>query len=358
MKNLQILFLLTVVLVSSCKEQEVQQIRKFSDVEIKNIYVDSSLNVRALEVLKGVEGAAFLTSDGRFGSFFDTGNDILPGSGDYFKTPTVQLNYDSITPNFRALAISEVMGFGISIGNPALLYRLEAENEMIVYKEDHEKVFYDSIEFWNSNEGLAIGDPTADCMSILITRDGGQSWKKVPCSDLPEAMPGEAAFAASDTNIAIHQDKAWVATGGEVSRILFTDDKGKTWRVFETPIVQGKSTTGIYSIDFFDDKIGFAIGGDYTDPDNNIANKIRTENGGKSWETIEGGPGYRSCVQFVPGSAGMGLVAVGFEGIDYSYDSGYSWMHLTDSSFYTIRFLNDSLAFAAGKGRVSKLIFK
>ena len=216
------------------------------------------------------------------------------------------------------------------------------------------------MDFWNDQEGIAIGDPTDDCMSVIITRDGGNTWTKLPCSQLPKAKEGEAAFAASDTNIAIVGDKTWVGTGGKASRVMFSPDKGKTWDVYNTPIVQGLETTGIYSIAFYDALNGFAIGGDYTKPKSNTANKIRTKDGGKTWQLVaeNQNPGYRSCVQYVPNSNATQLVAVGFNGIDYSKDSGNTWQHLSDEGFYTIRFLNDSTAYAAGNGRVSKLSFR
>ena len=165
---------------------------------------------------------------------------------------------------------------------------------------------------------------------------------------------------ASDTNIAIVGDETWIATGGRSSRVLYSSDKGHSWDVFESPIVQGLETTGMYSIDFYDTLNGFAIGGDYTKPNNQHSNKIRTNDGGRTWEVVgqDQNPGYRSCVQYVPNSNAMGLVAVGFEGVDYSSDAGSTWKHLSDKGFYTLRFLNDSVAFAAGKGRLSKLMFK
>ena len=67
-------------------------------------------------------------------------------------------------------------------------------------------------------------------------------------------------------------------------------------------------------------------------------------------------PGYRSCVQYVPNSNAKGLVAVGFEGL-ITVKCGGTWKHLSDEGFYTLRFLNDSVAFAAGKGKLSKLTF-
>jgi photosystem II stability/assembly factor-like uncharacterized protein len=243
------------------------------------------------------------------------------------------------------------------------LYRASINNfsePVLVYQETHPKAFYDSMDFWNDQEGIAIGDPTDDCMSIIITRDGGETWTKLSCDDLPKAKEGEAAFAASDTNIAIVGDHTWVATGGKASRILYSPDKGKTWEVFDTPIIQGKETTGMYSLDFYDENNGFAIGGDYTKPNDTLNNKIRTIDGGKTWNVVANGkgPGYRSCVQYIPNSNAKELVAVGFKGIDYSNDSGGTWKHLSDEGFYTIRFLNDSVAYAAGQGRISKLIFK
>jgi len=113
-------------------------------------------------------------------------------------------------------------------------------------------------------------------------------------------------------------------------------------------------------VDFYDEKIGFVIGGDYTDPDSNFNNKAVTVDGGKTWQLVASGqlPDYRSCVQFVPNSDGQGLIAIGFNGIAYSHDRGENWNQLSDESFYTIRFLNDSVAYAAGKNRVAKLTFK
>ena len=86
----------------------------------------------------------------------------------------------------------------------------------------------------------------------------------------------------------------------------------------------------------------------------------KTTDGGKTWAVIADGksPGYRSCVQYIPNRNAKELVAVGFKGIDYSNDAGTNWKHLSDEGFYTIRFLNDSTAYAAGRGRISLLKFR
>lgn len=322
--------------------------RDISNVKVDAVLLDSLLNVRALEINNGKIIAA-----SSVGSVYVY--DELEGEMRliWFRED----ERDSINqPNFRSLAYNGSKVFTLNIGSPTFLFN----DGKLVYQENHPKAFYDSLDFWNSQEGIAIGDPTEDCMSIIITRDGGNNWSKLSCSHLPKAKEGEAAFAASDTNIAIVGDKTWVATGGKASRILFSPDKGKSWEVFESPIIQGKETTGIYSIDFFDELNGFAIGGDYTKPENNKANKIRTTDGGKTWELvgINQEPGYRSCVQYIPNGKGNELIVVGFKGIDYSNDFGTTWKHLSDEGFYTLRFLNDSIAYAAGKGKISKLTFR
>lgn len=337
------LLLYSVVLCAffSCKTEVKSNVKDINSVTIETIFQDSLLNVRALEI--NTSDVVIATSEGQTFVLKDDSKSFK----EIFKKDTLH------KPNFRALACTSHSVFTMSIANPGLIYK----DGVLVYKEIHESVFYDAIEFWNDQEGIAIGDTTDDCLSIIITRDGGDSWQKLPCDKLPKGNFG--AFAASDTNIAIVGDKTWVATGGKISHVLFSSDKGKTWEVYDTPIIQGLDTTGMYSIDFYDAHIGFAIGGDYSKPDNNQKNKIRTTDGGKTWQLVADGkdPGYRSCIQFIPNSSGKEVVALGVKGVDYSNDFGSTWQHLSDESFYTIRFLNDSIAYAAGKASVAKLTF-
>ncbi len=113
-------------------------------------------------------------------------------------------------------------------------------------------------------------------------------------------------------------------------------------------------------MDFYNEQQGIIIGGDYTAPEENTANKAVTNDGGKTWRLIAEGkdPGYKSSVRYVPGGGGQEIVAVGFTGISYSADGGESWEELSSEGFYTIRFLNDSTAYAAGKNRLAKLKFR
>ena len=335
-------FFLISVCFFSCSKNEF----KIQTLEIQPILIDSTINIRALEIDNNKVFSA--SSTGSIYSFDAYNSKVIS---------QLQYSFDSIVkPNFRALAVKNENVFAISIGNPALLFK----NGKVVYKEIHPKVFYDSMEFWNDKEGIAVGDFTENCISIIITRDGGNNWNKLDCTVFNQIIEGEGFFAASDTNISIIGNKTWIASGGKNSRVYFSNDKGRTWEIFNTPVLQGESTTGIFSMDFYDQNNGYAIGGDYTKPEIDSLNKIFTVDGGKTWKTIADNmsPGYRSCIQYFPNSKGKKMLVVGYKGIDYSNDYGNTWRNFSDESYYTFRFLNDSVAFAAGKGKISKFVFK
>lgn len=339
---------LFVLIVFGCKAQQNDQNKRgiFSNVKIETILEDT-ISVRALEIKD--KYLFYAGSNGKYG-YISIKN---PDKKYAFQIP--------VNSEFRSVATTEKSDFILSAGSPALLYEVNSTGEQhLNYSEEGDKVFYDSMRFWNDREGIAMGDPTDSCLSIIITRDSGKTWQKISCVDLPKTIPGEAAFAASNSNIDIVGDNTWLISGGMQSRVYFSPDKGKTWKVFSTPLVQGKPTTGGYSIDFYNNKIGIVFGGDYTLPTENRANKAITFDGGKTWKLLAKGqfPGYKSCVQFVPGRGGREIVAVGPSGIAYSSNFGKTWSEISTEPFYTIRFVSGSVAYAAGKNRICILHFE
>ncbi len=172
------------------------------------------------------------------------------------------------------------------------------------------KGFFDSMVFWDRTHGIALGDPIPDekgqlKFELLMTNDG-QTWTQIPPSQLPPAVEGEGAFAASNTSLAILTDREghdfsravsapekigasapegniWFATGGKVSRVFHSPDRGKTWQVFDTPIIHGPDSAGIFSIAFRDPLHGVIAGGDYKHPDQDGPNLAFTSDGGQTW---------------------------------------------------------------------------
>ena len=321
----------------------------FKSVTVDTVFSET-MSIRALSFLNNK--LYFAGNKSRVG--------FISVNGEKNKTMVVT---DSTLYEYRSLATNGKYIFALSIGNPAQLYRFSSDlkQKVLVYQEKNEKVFYDSMQFWNAQEGIAIGDPTADCFSIIITRDGGQTWQKLSCDVLPKLIDGEAAFAASNTNLVLKGNQTWVVSGGKKARVFHSPDKGKSWEVFETPIVQGEAMTGIFTADFYNEQLGFIAGGNYEKPMQNFQNKAITTDGGKTWKLVaeNQGFGYASCVQFVPNSGGKSLVAVGAQGLFYSSDAGATWQQfLTDPSLYTIRFLDSDTAYAAGKNKIIAIEFK
>lgn len=352
MKN-SILTLLLLTFFSSfqmtLKSQVVKGNITFKSVRIDTLFQDN-ISIRSVVIDK--DRIWYAGNNSRFG---------------FFDLKTMVRNEREISKQrskleFRSMAQNDQNIFLLSIANPAFLYKVSKSTlePTLVYHEEHEKIFYDSMKFWNNNEGIAIGDPVEGTFSIIITRDGGSNWSKLSAENLPQLKEGEAAFAASNTNIVVKGNHTWVVSGGIKSRVFYSSDKGKTWSVFETPIIQGKSMTGIFSADFYDAKNGFVSGGDYELPEQNFKNKAITDDGGKTWNLVadNAGFGFASCVQYVPNSKGKSLVSVGASGIYYSNDKGKTWTQLaTDSTLYTISFIDECTAVAAGRNKLVRIQF-
>ncbi len=344
MKKLTILLLLSVIFLS-CKPSQVS----FTSVKIDTLLINK-ISIRPITV--SADKVWYAADKNRVGSINLKDSRKLERS----------IMKDSLKLEFRSIAQTSNSIFIVNVGNPALIYKFSKDLliKKLVYEEHNPKVFYDSMQFWNDQEGIVVGDPIDNCLSILITRDGGTTWNKVSCNSLPQVEEGEAAFAASNTNIVIKGNTTWIVSGGKKSRVFISPDKGITWKVYNTPIIQGETMTGIFTADFYNNKIGFIAGGNYEKPQQNFGNKALTTNGGKTWKLVaeNQGFGYASCIQYVPNSNGKQLVSVGASGLYYSKDSGKSWQQLsTDASLYTLRFIDNFTAIAAGKDKMVKLVF-
>ncbi len=345
MKNNLIILLLLPFYIACNKNYQVRETVKIS---IEKFKIDSA-SIRAIEIVND-SSVVYASSNGTIG--------ILTGNGKFVGTKKIIT--DTIIPHFRAISYTKEAVYALSIGNPAFLYRYKNNEIELVYKEVHNNVFYDSMKFFDELNGIAIGDPTDECLSVLITRDGGKSWGKMDCKNLPKIEDGEAAFAASNTNIAIVGENAWIVTGGLKARVFHTTDMGLTWKVYDTPIIQGKNSTGIYTVDFYNERQGIICGGDYTDMHGNYANKAITKNGGKTWEVVSENtePKYVSCVQYVPNTQGKEVFAVSDNGVFYSKSAGKTWEKVSDEGFHAIRFVNENTAWVSGNEIIAKMTIK
>ncbi|MEN8187833.1 MAG: oxidoreductase [Bacteroidota bacterium] len=339
MRRIILIISLGIILLTNTYSQSNDKLT-FQDFPIENI------SIRAIEIAND-STLWFAGSDGKYGRIINN------------KIKIESLENKDL--HFRSIAFNGKNIFILSIENPAVLYKIDSNSDapepIEAYRETNEKVFYDSMQFFDEKNGIAMGDPTEDCLSVITTQDGGNSWKKISCNNLPKVYDGEAAFAASNTNIAICKNNVWLVSGGKKSRIFYSPDKGKNWKAFNTPIVQGKTMTGIFTVDFYDEKNGIIMGGNWEEKDNFKNTKAITKDGGKTWNLISNGkePGYISCVQYVPDSKGTEIFAVSTEGIYQSENSGVTWRKISTKRYYTIRFVDKNTAWLAGKDIITRI---
>ena len=217
--------------------------------------------------------------------------------------------------------------------------------------------FYDCMTFFDRKRGLALSDPPdGRKFRIIATDDGGYTWHVVSPAGMPDALPGEAAFAASGECITTdHGHTAWFGTGGSAqARVFRSADRGLTWTVSATPILSGP-TSGINALAFNGQQRGLAVGGDFLAPTASPDNFASTRDGGRSWALVPGAPPeYRSGVSWVDGHT---AVAVGISGSDVSTDGGNTWTRFDNGSLDTVDCASPVACWAAGaNGRAAYLV--
>src|SRR5699024_3511876 len=273
------------------------------------------------------------------------------------------VRYNETTLKFKSIAVQDSVVYLLHPTQPALVYKLEYDQEGAkslesVYIQEDSEVFYNAIAFWDSDKGILVGErEDSSCLAIARTMNGGVTWDEVSCEVLPDLDKGEMVLASSNSNISVYGSHVWIATGGKKARIFHSEDYGESWKVYNTPIIQGKNGLGIFSIAFSDAKHGVIIGGKWSDNTFNEGNNAFTNDGGKTWKLFANGeyPGLQKQVVFVPNKKSM--VAVGDNGIAYSYNLK-DWQRLSDESLEHIQFVNDSTAYASKKGTLYRLVFR
>jgi photosystem II stability/assembly factor-like uncharacterized protein len=239
------------------------------------------------------------------------------------------------------------------------------------------EAFFDCMDFWDAEHGIAFSDAIDGTFYLVTTRDGGETWRRVSPGALPPAADGEASFAASGTCLVTQGDStAYVGTGAvDTARVLRTTDRGRTWTAHATPIAAGKPVAGIASLTFRTSQHGAALGGVMAVddlPDSTVANVALTSDGGDSWTSApsaprpKGGSSLRAAPlpgvfggTYVPGLDPAPLVVVGPAGIAYSLDDGEHWTTATDQSHWSVAFVGSRAGWAVGPdGRITKLAFE
>ena len=318
-------------------------------------------------------------------------------AGTVLRTVNKGATWSSIGPPGTAtLQFRDIEAFGrdravilsIGTGGDSRVYWTEdaGAHWTLGFQNTDPNAFYDCMAFFDRKHGLALSDPVGGKFRIIATNDGGKSWSVVN-ADMPPALPGEFAFAASGQCIVTvddqhghggrgkdeghhkwgkwahrghgvkHGGEAWFATGGGAqSRVFRTKDGGETWKVAATPVPSGPSA-GIFALAFRDAKHGFAVGGDFAAPVPNPNNLALTSDAGRTWKVANTVPNeYRSGAHWIDDRAAL---VVGPTGSNVSFDRAKTWTKFDTGSFDTVDCAHGHACWASGEqGRVAYLVRK
>ena len=220
---------------------------------------------------------------------------------------------------------------------------------------DKRKAFFlDAMVCDSEAQCFALADPIDGKFLLLETRNG-KLWSPLPADHLPGALPGEGAFAASNSALALGEDDElyFVTGGGKKARVFYSPDKGQTWSVAETPVAGGNASSGIFSIAPNEVSAIVTVGGDYKNPTQAGSVEAYSEDRGKTWRLSARQPrGYRSAVASL---RGVLFVAVGPTGADVSFDGGVNWKFSTALNLNALCVLHSFGIWAVGpKGTVAR----
>src|SRR5580698_3764242 len=119
---------------------------------------------------------------------------------------------DAAALDFRAVvafSASEAFLMSAGPGDQSRIYHTAdaGGHWQLQFTNTNPKGFFDSMVFWDPTHGIVLGDPIPDesgklKFELLITTDG-QTWTHIPPAQIPPAIEGEGAFAASNTSLAI-----------------------------------------------------------------------------------------------------------------------------------------------------------
>ncbi|MCX6251589.1 MAG: T9SS type A sorting domain-containing protein [Bacteroidetes bacterium] len=212
--------------------------------------------------------------------------------------------------------------------------------------------FADNVHFWNANEGMAHGDVNGGYFEIWTTSDGGDSWTRVPQSDITgTVVSGEGGW----TSVFQAIGDSTCMFGSNKGKLYISHDRGHHWIARTTGIVPA-TNGGVQHIAFVDPMNGLVAQdknpGTTTDTTLQI---YKTSDGGVTWSQVTtSGWVFSNCLAPVVGSTGTYVTAgantggtppIYTYGCSYSFDGGttYSMMDaFYNNQFLYTSFINDS----------------
>lgn len=245
----------------------------------------------------------------------------------------------------------------IGEGEKSRIYKTTDGGETwnLQYSDNRKEFFLDTIACRSEKECFALGDPINGKFLLLKTTDG-EHRNPLPTDNMPAALGGEGAFAASNSCLTLSGDKEiFFATGGPAARVFHSTDGGLSWTVARTPVLQGNPSSGVFSLSFDGDKHLIVVGGDYKVIDDPDRVSAYSTDCGLTWQLAARQPGgFRSAVAHIDDGR---WVAVGPSGEDFTSNNGAHWKHTDSLNLNAVVILDVSNGWAVGaRGTIARLV--
>jgi len=247
----------------------------------------------------------------------------------------------SVPPGAEKLDFRGIQGFDANTaivmssgkGDLSRLYKTTdgCHSWKLVFTNPDPEGFWDALRA-SASQLTILGDPVNGSFVYETSGNGGKNWKR---ESLPISLPGESAFAASNSALFEQWNDGITlfGSGGSEGARVFTScepcekkpfDVG-SWHVQQLPFFGQGTSSGVFSI--FADVNGasvtyVAVGGDYSNPERE--GKAAYSLKWLKWMPSQTPPhGYRSSVEFDAPSKTW--ITVGPNGTDISTDDGRNW---------------------------------
>jgi photosystem II stability/assembly factor-like uncharacterized protein len=145
------------------------------------------------------------------------------------------------------------------------------------------------MDFWDAERGIIYGDPIKGQMVLLETRDGGMSWQNISAQNKIPLDSRRSKFCGERDKYSHGKGRQGLDCNGWECNQGYSDrhDYGLNWEATQLPIVQGKNSTGPFSLAFYKNKAGVAAGGDFLSDTSRLNNLVLTKDGGRTWVKAE-----------------------------------------------------------------------
>ncbi|HKR06506.1 MAG TPA: T9SS type A sorting domain-containing protein [Bacteroidia bacterium] len=191
------------------------------------------------------------------------------------------------------------------------------------------------VYFWDANNGICMGDPTAGYFEIYTTTDGGTNWVRTPDLDIAPEQTGEFGI----TDVFTHEGDSTIYFGTNQGRIYKTTDRGLHFTA-----AQSSFFDYIGAVAFRDANNGLCVSGGTT----GSTDVSYTTDGGATWN-LKGTNTSMSLILGlcnVPGTASTYFISTpafgSALGTTYSPNDGTNWIPVDNLIHTDIEFVNDS----------------